>query len=142
MPTQWLSQLALLGAGVPALGIGLAITLAPQAFYGGYGIALGRDPSLLSEVRAPGAALAVLGALILAGLARPAMRRASLRLGAAVFVAYALGRAIGVALDGWPAPGLVAALAFEAAVGGLCLAAARGTLATAAEERGRAALSR
>ena len=31
---------------------------APRAFYAGYGVALGSDPSLLNELRAPGAALA------------------------------------------------------------------------------------
>jgi hypothetical protein len=120
-----LQSLALVAAGLPALGVGLAIALAPRAFYAGYGVALGSDPSLLSELRAPGAALAMLGAAILAGLARPAMARASLALGALVFLAYAAGRLVGLALDGPPARGLIEAIAIELAVGALCLAALR-----------------
>lgn len=120
-----LESLALLASGLPALGIGVAIAVAPRAFYAGYGVALGADPSLLSELRASGAALAVLGAAILAGLALPAMARAVLALGAAVFLAYAAGRIIGLALDGPPSPGLIEALAIETAIGALCLVARR-----------------
>jgi transposase InsO family protein len=41
-----------------ALTIGAFILFAPHAFYGSYGITLGEDASLLSELRAPGAGLA------------------------------------------------------------------------------------
>lgn len=120
-----LQSIALVAAGLPALGIGLAIAVAPRAFYAGYGIALDPDPSLLSELRAPGAALATLGATILAGLARPAMARASLALGALVFFAYAAGRFIGLALDGPPAGGMIEATAIELAIGALCVVVLR-----------------
>ena len=43
-------------SGITALVIGSFITLAPHAFYAGYGITLGPEPNLLSELRAPGVA--------------------------------------------------------------------------------------
>lgn len=124
MRLTWLQRTALVAAGLPAVGIGVAITVAPHAFHATYGIALGTDPSLLSELRAPGAALAALGLIVLAGLVRPAMARASAALGATVFLAYAFGRIVSVALDGVPASGLVEAAAIELAIGALCVTAA------------------
>lgn len=110
-------------AGLSALGIGLAITLAPHSFYASYGVVIGDDPSLLSEVRAPGANLAMLGVVIVAGAVRPSMARLSAALGAAVFWAFAAGRGVSLALDGAPDAGILIALAAEAAIGGLCLLA-------------------
>ena len=118
-----LQKLALGIAGLAALTIGLAIVAAPHGFYATYGIALGADPSLLSELRAPGANLFVLGALILAGAFRPGMARLSAALGAVVYFAYALGRVVSIVLDGLPASGLVEALVIEVVIGGLCLVA-------------------
>ena len=59
-------KIALSIAGFTSLGIGAFILAAPHAFYASYGIALGQDPSLLSELRAPGAGLAAFGAVMLA----------------------------------------------------------------------------
>lgn len=108
-------------AGASALGVGLAIALAPRVFYGGYDVDLGDDPSFLSELRAPGANLAMLGAVIFAGALRPKMAQIGAALGAAVFLAFAAGRLVGLALDGPPSAVIVAALVFEAVVGVLCL---------------------
>jgi len=58
--------------GITALAIGTFIALAPHAFYASYGIMLRQDPNLLNELRAPGAGLAVFGALMLAGIVRAA----------------------------------------------------------------------
>jgi hypothetical protein len=117
-----LFQTLVLGtAGLAALGIGLTITFAPHGFYAGYGIALEGDPSLLSELRAPGANLAMLGAIIFAGVLRPRMGLVSAALGAVVFLAFAFGRLVSLGLDGVPHGGLVAALVMELLIGGLCL---------------------
>ena len=74
-------------------------------------------------MRAPGANLAALGALVLAGAFHPAWARASAALGAAAFLAFAFGRAASMALDGMPSDALVAAAAIEFAIGALCVAA-------------------
>ena len=56
-------KIALGVAGITALGIGASILIAPYAFYASYGIVLAPNPSLLSELRAPGAGLAAFGAV-------------------------------------------------------------------------------
>ena len=60
---------------IVALAIGGFILTAPMAFYASYGITLAPDASLLSELRAPGAGLAVLGAHRGVGHERYGLRR-------------------------------------------------------------------
>jgi hypothetical protein len=108
-----------------AIGIGTTIALAPQAFYGSSGISLPDDPDLLSELRAPGTNLAVLGALIFTGALRPSMTWISALIGTVVFVAYAAGRLLGIAFDGLPSDPLLLALVIELAIGILCATALR-----------------
>ena len=135
MSTNWFQKLTLGIAGLAALGIGLAIVTAPASFYATYGIALGSDPNLLSELRAPGANLAALGALILAGAFRQGMQRLATFLGATVFLAHAFGRIVSMVLDGMPSSGLVQAALIELLIGGLCVALLwRGTSRSAANE--------
>ncbi|WP_425070999.1 DUF4345 domain-containing protein [Sagittula sp. S175] len=126
-----LQKIALGIAGASAFGIGVAITAIPHAFYAGYGIALGPDPSLLSELRAPGAGLAVLGAVMLAGLVRSSLRDLALAAALLVFLAFPAGRIVGLVLDGMPSAGIMAALVFELTVAALCLFAFRPTRARA-----------
>lgn len=120
-----LQKTALGLAGVSALGIGSAIALMPSGFYASYGIALGSDPSLLSEVRAPGAGLAALGAVMLAGIVRRSLSGVALVAALVVFLGFPVGRIVGLALDGVPSAGIMAALAFEVAIAALCLFAFR-----------------
>jgi hypothetical protein len=108
-------------AGVTSIGIGTAILIFPAVFYASYGITLGNDPSLLSEIRAPGGALLVLGLFMLVGLLRPGFADVSRRIGAAVFLSYGGARLLSFALDGTPDQGLVIAAAYEIAIGLLCL---------------------
>jgi hypothetical protein len=51
-----LERIALGASGATALGIGAFILAAPRTFYASYGISLGDDVDLLSELRAPAAA--------------------------------------------------------------------------------------
>lgn len=120
-----LQQIMLGIAGVSALGIGTAITLAPHAFYASYGIALEYDPSLLSELRAPGAGLTALGAVMLAGIVRRSLSEVALVAALVVFLGFPAGRIVGLAFDGIPSAGIIAALVFELAVAALCLFAFR-----------------
>lgn len=123
--TEGFRRLTLGAAGAIALGIGTTIAIAPAGFYALYGIVLPAGPDLLSELRAPGANLAVLGALILGGAIRSGMTQLSALLGTAVFLAYAAGRLLGLVLDGMPSDGIVQALLIELIIGGLCAAALR-----------------
>lgn len=118
-------KIALGVAGITSLGIGVFILAAPHAFYASYGIVLGPDPSLLSELRAPGAGLAAFGAVMLAGLVRPALRQAAVVAALTVFLAFPAGRVLGLVADGWPSGGILAALVLELAIAGFCLFAFR-----------------
>ena len=109
--------------GVTALAIGTMITLAPHAFYASYGITLGQDPNLLNELRAPGAGLAVFGALMLAGIVRAAMAPIALAVALTVFLAFPFGRIVGIVMDGMPSGSVISALAFEIVIAALLLAA-------------------
>ena len=113
--------------GVTALAIGTMITLAPHAFYASYGITLGQDPNLLNELRAPGAGLAVFGALMLAGIVRAAMAPIALAVALTVFLAFPVGRIVGIVMDGMPSGSVIGALAFEIIIAALLLAAFKPT---------------
>ena len=112
-------------SGVTALGIGAFILAAPHAFYASYGIALGSDPNLLSELRAPAAGLAAFGALMLGGIVRTALRQAAVLAALIVFLAFPAGRLISLIADGVPGRGILGALALELAIALLCLLAFR-----------------
>ena len=114
-------------SGVTAQGIGAFILIAPHAFYTSYGITLGPDPSLLSELRAPGAGLAALGGVMLAGLFRSAMVQPAIMAALSVFLAFPAGRLVGIAIDGIPSSGIVGALLLELAIAMLCVLAFRPT---------------
>ena len=113
--------------GATALGIGLALALAPGEVYAGMGVSLTGGPTLTSDLRAQGATLAALGAAMLAGLRRPALARLSAGLGALVYGAYGVGRGLGLALDGMPSEGVLVAFAVEATLAAACLLALRAT---------------
>lgn len=123
MPLTMLEKTALGLSGLTALGIGAAILAAPHAFYASYGIALGNDASLLSELRAPAAGLAAFGVLMLAGIWSVALRPVSVAVALTVFLAFPAGRLAGLVVDGMPSGSVMAALVFELAVAALCLAA-------------------
>ncbi|SHM75814.1 protein of unknown function [Roseovarius litoreus] len=125
MTLDRLQNFALGIAGLSALGIGAAITLIPHTFYASYGIALGSDPSLLSELRAPGACLSALGAVMLAGIMWRSLAEAALVAALVVFLGFPAGRVVGLVLDGVPSAGILAALVFELAIAVICLVAFR-----------------
>lgn len=122
MPAAF-EKIALGVSGLTALGIGIFIQAAPQMFFASYGVTLGDDPSLLSELRAPAAGLAAFGALMLVGIWHRAMAPVSRIMALAVFIAFPSGRLIGLGLDGAPSGPIMGALVFELSVAGLCIAA-------------------
>ncbi len=120
-----LEKITLWISGLTAVGIGGMITLAPHSFYASYGIVIGEDPSLLSELRAPGAGLATLGIMMLLGIWRSALAQLAVAATLIVFLAFPAGRLIGLALDGMPSVGIVGALVLEVAIAALCVFAFR-----------------
>lgn len=118
-------KIALGIAGITSLSIGTFILTAPYAFYASYGIALDPDPSLLSELRAPGAGLAAFGAVMLAGIVRPGLKQVAVVAALTVFLAFPAGRIIGLLTDGMPSGGILGALVLELAIAALCLVAFR-----------------
>ena len=112
-------------AGLTALGIGLVILIAPQAFYASSGIVLTSEPSMLSELRALAANLSVLGIIMLLGVVRGDWIHLSSVAALVVFLAFPAGRTISLIVDGMPTGNILIALTIEVAIGVLCLAAFR-----------------
>ncbi len=116
---------ALIVAGLVALIVGAAVLFAPEALHASAGVELAPDPSLMSEIRAPGGALLGAGLLMLLGAFVERLARPGLLVALIVYLGYGGARLVSLALDGAPAPSLLAALAIELAIGLFCLAALR-----------------
>nr|WP_321455735.1 DUF4345 domain-containing protein [uncultured Cohaesibacter sp.] len=123
MPLTLFQKLALGLAGLTAVGIGFTITAIPHMFYTSYGIALGPDASLLSELRAPGAGLTAFGIIMLLGIVKQSYATIAIVAAQTVFLAFPAGRLVSLAIDGMPSEGILAALAFELVIAVLCLLA-------------------
>ncbi|MEN8677576.1 MAG: DUF4345 domain-containing protein [Alteriqipengyuania sp.] len=118
-------KIALGLSGLTALTIGAFILFVPHGFYASYGITLGEDASLLSELRAPGAGLAGFGLLMLLGTWQDAVVPAAMTAALTVFFGFPVGRLVGIAVDGMPSGSVVGALFAELIIAGLCLVAFR-----------------
>ncbi|MEL7545166.1 MAG: DUF4345 domain-containing protein [Pseudomonadota bacterium] len=112
-------------AGVTAAAIGLAITFFPAAFYASYNISIEMDPSLLSELRAPGANLAALGVFMVAGAVRSDWFATARLFAIIVFFAFVAGRLVSWGIDGTPNASILSALAIEFVIGVLAVLASR-----------------
>ena len=121
-PTKKL-RLILVLSGLLAIAIGTAILLVPVEFHAASGIQIGTDANLLSEIRAPGGALLVLGSMMLIGVFVKPFTLASTSIAAAVYLAYGTSRLLSIALDGVPDAGLVGATASELVIGAACAVA-------------------
>ena len=125
--TKTLRSLLVVSALI-AIGIGASILFAPAQFHATHGIELAADPNLLSEVRAPGGALLVLGVLMGVGAFVRTFTFASTSIAAAVYLAYGASRLVSLGLDGVPAAGLLAATSIELVIGASCAVALVRTL--------------
>ncbi len=108
-------------AGFTAMLVGGLISLGPLEFYEGYGIPLAGNIDMLSELRATGTNLAVLGAVMLLGAFRLALRSLALATSLMVFSAFTGGRILSLLVDGRPGSGVLLALLIEATIAALCL---------------------
>lgn len=112
-----LPQAYLAIAALTALFVGLGMLSMPVAFYGSYGIDPTLSPSLASELRSPGVLLTTIGLFFAYGIISPHWRNFALWTAAIFYLGYATARALSLALDGIPSTGLLAAGAFELALG-------------------------
>lgn len=119
--TRPIPRLLLALSGSIGLTIGAGILFQPHGFMAASGITLGTDPSLLSEVRAPGGFLIACSLLMLAGAARQKMMRVGLVLSMLLYGTYGLSRLVSIAIDGMPSESLLIATAIEISLGALCL---------------------
>lgn len=104
-------------SGLILLVVGSLLLLDPALMHASNGVDLGRDPNLLSEVRAPGGALLALGALIVAGAFLPRITYTASLVAALVYGAYGLSRLVSMAIDGMPGSGLVITAGLELVIG-------------------------
>ncbi|MEM6784018.1 MAG: DUF4345 domain-containing protein [Bacteroidota bacterium] len=121
--TRHAIQLLLSFSGLILVALGLAILVAPHAFFATNGIALGADPSLLSEIRAPGALLVVCGLVVLRGVLHRKQARTSLFAAVLVYGAFGAARLLSMVLDGAPATSLLWATGIELGLAILCASA-------------------
>ena len=125
MKSTLFEKIALGLSGLTAFTIGAFILFAPHAFYAAYGITLGQDANLLSELRAPGAGLAGFGLLMLLGIWLRAVFKVAMVAALTVFIAFPTGRLVGLVMDGLPSGSIIGALVIELIIAALCLAAFR-----------------
>ncbi|MEM9089035.1 MAG: DUF4345 domain-containing protein [Cyanobacteria bacterium P01_F01_bin.53] len=108
-------------SGLLLLAIGGTILLVPHAFYASDGIMLSSNPSLLSEIRAPGGLLATSALLILTSTFRENLRSLAMTLTVLVYGSFGLSRLVGLCLDGMPSNNLVMATVVELTVAAIGL---------------------
>ena len=113
-------KIALILTGLAASAVGAGMLLVPHAFHALSGITLANDVNLLSEVRAPGAALLVTGLFILSGAFVARVRHAATLVGFAVMLSYGVSRLISMVLDGMPGAAMVQITIFEFAMALIC----------------------
>ncbi|WP_411847084.1 DUF4345 domain-containing protein [Roseibacillus persicicus] len=108
-------------SGLILLGIGSAILLTPEGFHASNGIALQKNASLMSEIRAPGGLLFASGLLITIGSFRDRLRSQSVKLATLVYGTFGLARLLSMILDGMPSQGVIGATVIELTVAALGL---------------------
>ena len=116
------SRAILAVSGAILIGIGGAVLFDPMSFAVSNGIVLENNPSLMSEVRAPGGLLLISGAIILMGAIRQQIMRIALALAALIYGTYGLSRLISMMFDGLPSTTLTQAAFLELALGAISLA--------------------
>lgn len=109
-------------AGLLLVGIGSAILLAPHAFHGSNGIAIGDNPNMLSEIRAPGGLLASSGLLALTSVFRPGSRVFATQMATLVYGSFGMARLVSIYQDGMPSNSIVGAALIELTIAALGVA--------------------
>ncbi|MGB0658679.1 MAG: DUF4345 domain-containing protein [Mangrovicoccus sp.] len=101
--------------------IGFMVAFTPDILFASSGVSLGPNPSLRTEIRAPGALLLSVAVYLAHGAMRAKQLTGPLLVAAAVFLSYGAGRLVSLGLDGLPDTGLLIALAIELGLGAAAL---------------------
>ena len=104
-------------AGLMFIGVGLATMLIPVGFVARNGVDISGQITLLNDYRGSGGVILGSGILIMLGVFYSKMRYTSTLLASVLYISFAIGRAISIAMDGMPAEGLVKATVVELIVG-------------------------
>ncbi len=131
------TKILLVLSGLVAMIVGGALLFVPVAFEASAGITVEPSVGLLSELRAPGGAMMMGGAIIAAGAFVPTLTAVSIWASTLLYLAFGLSRFLGFAIDGTPSVMMLGVAVFEVAIGLACGVAAlasrsRGVLAVAA----------
>jgi hypothetical protein len=118
-----MTRILLSVSGVLLFVVGAATLFQPHAFFASNGAMLGNEPSLLSEVRAPGGLLIGCASVMLLGVFRQSIIQQALILAVMVYGSFGVSRLVGITLDGLPSASLIGATALELIVGALCILA-------------------
>lgn len=110
---QLVTRPLLAGSGALLGVIGFSMLTRTEEFLAMSGVAVGSDPSLLSELKAPSVLLILAGATMLVGSFRKRFADVGLTIGALVYGCYGLARLIGMAIDGLPTGSLLIATVIE-----------------------------
>lgn len=120
-----MAKIALWGAGLMMLAVGLLHLVAPQTMMQEPRIALTSANHFHIVRAAYGGAYLGIAALFLMGAIRPERRAASLLAVALLFSGFALGRIVSIAADGVPVALYLAVLVFEVVFAALAALALR-----------------
>lgn len=115
-PSPIVRAILVISGGV-AIAIGGAILVAPAAFYAGYGIAWEGDPNLASELQGVAGLLLGSGLLIAAGAFMPRLTFTAAVLTSVLYLGYAMGRVVSLAVHGMPSTAIVLSGAVELSLG-------------------------
>lgn len=110
------TRAALLGSASLLGLIGGALLVAPQEFLAMSGIGVERDPSLMSEVSAPGSLLLVAAAVMALGAFRARFADLGLLVGTIVYGAYGAGRLVSLLVNGTPSTSILTAMVLEVGI--------------------------
>ena len=120
--TPIVTRVFLVVSGAILLAVGIGVLFQPHAFFASNGATLTGEPSLMSEVRAPGGMLLVSGIVVLVGAVWASVSWYGLALSALVYGTFGIARLVSMAFDGMPSDALVAATGVELVLGLLSLA--------------------
>ena len=113
-------KIALALSALTLLAIGGLILFAPQTLHDLNGIKLDPSPAMMSEIRAPGGLILVIGLFACAGLLWTSLERMALQAASLILLTYGVSRLVSLPLDGIPPEGLLAAMVIEIGLGTWC----------------------
>ena len=120
-----MSRIALVLNGLVFTLIGVMTLLDPAGMLASFDIELSSPVALAHERSIQGGAMASAGVLMWLGLMRPDFRRPALIAAAFVMWGYALGRLLGVIVDGATDSAVLGGVGIEALLGSLAVVALR-----------------